>query len=143
MILVDINILLYAIDADSPHHRRVLSWWESALASNEPVGLYWTTVIGFVRVCTQHRSVEKPIEPVESLRFVDEWLNHPNVMLVDPAPNHWELFCDLIVGVGRAGKLTTDAHLAAIAIGNGAQLASCDVDFSKFSKLRWVNPLAS
>ena len=43
---------------------------------------------------------------------------------------------------GDDGNLTTDAHLAALAISHGAVLASCDADFARFSRLRWHNPTA-
>jgi predicted nucleic acid-binding protein len=36
----------------------------------------------------------------------------------------------------------TDAVLAALAIENGAVLASTDQDFRRFPELRWTNPLS-
>ena len=39
------------------------------------------------------------------------------------------------------GNVITDAHLAALAIEHGCELASCDADFAKFPGLRWINPL--
>jgi len=43
--------------------------------------------------------------------------------------------------LGTGGNLTTDAHLAALAIEHGAELCSCDADFSRFAGLRWLDPL--
>jgi len=34
-----------------------------------------------------------------------------------------------------------DAHLAALAIEHGAELCSCDTDYSRFQDLRWIDPL--
>lgn len=44
--------------------------------------------------------------------------------------------------MGAAGNLTTDAHLAALALEHGAELCSLDPDFSRFPGLRWLDPLA-
>jgi len=41
------------------------------------------------------------------------------------------------------GNLVSDAHLAALAIGYGAELCSTDNDFAIFSGLRWRNPIAT
>jgi predicted nucleic acid-binding protein len=43
----------------------------------------------------------------------------------------------LLIGAGTAGNLTTDAHLAAIAIEHGATLASFDRDFIRFAGLKF------
>jgi predicted nucleic acid-binding protein len=47
----------------------------------------------------------------------------------------------LLEPIGTAGNLTTDAHLAALAIEHGAELCSRDADFSRFEGLRWIDPL--
>jgi predicted nucleic acid-binding protein len=49
---------------------------------------------------------------------------------------------DLISPLGTGGNLTSDAHLAALAIEHGAELCSTDNDFARFNRLRWRNPLA-
>ncbi len=55
---------------------------------------------------------------------------------------HAEILFGLLEGVGTGGNLTTDAHLAALAIEHQAELHSTDVDFHRFSGLRWKNPVA-
>lgn len=42
---------------------------------------------------------------------------------------------------GAASHLTTDAHLAALAIEHQCELYSTDSDFNRFPGLRWTNPL--
>jgi predicted nucleic acid-binding protein len=42
---------------------------------------------------------------------------------------------------GKGGNLTTDAHLAALAIEARATLHTVDTDFLRFPCLKWVNPL--
>ncbi|MBM4090479.1 MAG: type II toxin-antitoxin system VapC family toxin [Planctomycetes bacterium] len=54
---------------------------------------------------------------------------------------HRRIFRSLLQASGTAGNLTTDAYLAALAIGHGAVIVSCDRDFARFPGLRWEHPL--
>jgi hypothetical protein len=141
MKLVDVNILLYAVDEHSAHHAVIRPWWEHALADDEPVGLAWVTVVGFLRISTSARVFVRPLTAETALATVDEWLSHPNVRLVTESDQHWRSLRSLLLQSGTAGNLTTDAHLAALAISQGAELISCDADFGRFPNLRWQNPL--
>jgi predicted nucleic acid-binding protein len=47
----------------------------------------------------------------------------------------------LFDSTGVAGALTTDTHLAALAIEHQCELHSNDSDFQRFPGLRWRNPL--
>ena len=73
--------------------------------------------------------------------MVDSWLAQPAVTVVDPTDRHSAVLRHLLDPLGAAGNLTSDAHLAALAIEHGATLCSADVDFSRFAGLRWANPL--
>ena len=143
MKIVDLNILLYAVNEQSPHHDQVRSCWEAALAAAEPVGLTWTVLLGFLRLATNPRVFDRPLNADEALERVTAWLAHENTRLVGESPDHWIILRELLRQAGTAGNLTTDAHLAALAIGNGAVLVSCDHDFARFAKLRWENPVAA
>src|SRR6185437_14287121 len=72
---------------------------------------------------------------------LDAWLAHDNVRVVRERDNHWEQLKALLHHSGMAGNLTTDAHLAALALTHDAVLVSCDNDFTRFKGLRWENPL--
>lgn len=143
MILVDLNVLLYAINRDAVHHGVVRSWWEATLAGDEPVGLAWIVLTGFLRLATNAHVFPKPLTLEQATGRVDAWLAHPNSCPVHESANHWRILRELLAQVGTAGNLTTDAHLAALAISHGAVLASCDADFGRFDHLRWQNPVAS
>ena len=77
----------------------------------------------------------------ESVQAVRTWLSHPDVQIVTPGERHAEILFDLLGKLGTAGDLTTDAHLAALAIEYGAELVSTDADFARFPGLRWFNPV--
>ena len=140
MKLVDLNVLLYAVNRDSPRHETVRTWWEAALAADEPVGLPWIVILGFLRLATNARVFSNPLTVDQAIDRVEAWLVHPGVCIVRETDDHWRILRELLSGAGTAGNLTTDAHLAALAISHGAILASCDADFGRFNHLRWENP---
>lgn len=142
MKLVDLNVLLYAINRDSAHHERVRRWWERALGGDEPIGLTWIVLLGFLRLATNPRVFPHPIPVNEAVARVELWLAHSNTVVVTETEQHWEVLRELLSESGTSGNLTTDAHLATLALTNRATLVSCDADFGRFSQLRWENPAA-
>jgi toxin-antitoxin system PIN domain toxin len=141
MILPDVSILVNAYNSDSPHFEAARAWWEDTLTRPRPVGLPWVSVLGFVRITTYSRILDRPLRPADAVRLVRTWLNMPDVQILTPGEMHAEIFFRLIEHVGTAGDLTTDAHLAALAIEYQAELASTDTDFARFPGLRWFNPV--
>ncbi len=142
MKLTDVNLLLYALDADAPRHRAARRWLEEQLSGTETFAFTWVVLLAFVRLSTNPRVFEKPLEPAEAFDIVEGWLAQPCATVVHPTERHSALLRELLEPLGTAGNLTTDAHLAALAIEHGAELCSCDADFSRFPGLRWRDPLA-
>ncbi len=141
MILVDANLLIYAVDSDAPRHGRARLWLESVLSAREAVGLSWAVILAFLRVTTREGILARPLDPLAACRYVDDWLAQPTVEAVAPGREHWTILRDLLAESGTAGNLTSDAHLAALAIERGAKLYSTDNDFKRFRRLQHVNPL--
>lgn len=141
MKVVDLNLLLYAINRDSAQHARAKAWLEDALAHDDPVALPWVVLLGFLRLATSARVFPKPLSPAVAIEVVDGWLAAPAVFTLSPGEAHWRTLRALLAESGTAGNLTTDAHLAALAVEHGAELCSTDADFARFRALRWVNPL--
>jgi uncharacterized protein len=139
--LPDTNLLLYAVDEDAELHDAALEWMEEALSGTETVAFAWVAVLGFIRIGTNPALYDIPMRVERALEVVDGWLAQPCVTIVHPTDRHAAVLRDLLTRVGTAGNLTTDAHLAALAIEHGATLYSSDNDFSRFPGLRWVNPL--
>jgi hypothetical protein len=140
--LVDLNLLLYAIDEEAPHHERARPWLEEALSGTEEVGFAWAVLLGFVRISTNPVVFERPLRSGEALDYVDGWLAQPVAAVVHPTERHAARLRETLEPLGTAGNLTTDAHLAVLAIEHGAELCSADTDFARFPGLRWHNPLA-
>jgi uncharacterized protein len=139
--LPDINLLLYAYDSDSPRQTAAREWLEEVLSGTETVAFAWAVMVGFVRIATNPAIFARPWEAADVLDLVDDWLAQPVVTTVHPTDRHAAVLRDLLAPLGTAGNLTSDAHLAALAIEHGATLYSSDNDFSRFKGLRWVDPL--
>ena len=142
MILTDVNPLLNAYNRDFPDHAAARKWWEGVVNDQEAIGLAWVTILGFIRIMTNPRAMPNPMPVGDAVAAAKSWLDLPNVDIVEPGPRHAEILFRLLRQVGVAGNLTTDAHLAALAIEHQARLASTDTDFARFPGLRWYNPLA-
>lgn len=141
MILPDVNLFIYAVNQDAPLHRQAKSWLEEALSGPETVGLSWLVLLAFLRVSTRPGAFTIPLSPQTAFDLVDTWLAAPATVIVEPTAQHPRLLRDLLSATGTAGNLTSDAHLAALAIAYNAELCSADSDFQRFPRLRYRNPL--
>jgi hypothetical protein len=141
MIIPDVNVLIHAYDPLAGHHEAARKWWEQVLTSGRTVGLPWVTILGFIRVITSRKIMKVPMHPSEATGRVREWLVVPLVQLIEPTGQHAAILFKLLEELGTAGNLTTDAHLAALAIEYHAEIASTDNDFARFRGLRWFNPV--
>lgn len=141
MILPDVNLLIYAHNALDPRHEAARRWWDERLAGPEGVGLAWVVLLGFIRLSTHPRVFHTPFGPVEALERVEEWLSLPHVAILQPEGSHFTTLNALLRQAGAAGNLTTDAHLAALAIDHNLILHTTDADFARFPGLKWMNPL--
>jgi toxin-antitoxin system PIN domain toxin len=141
MKLVDLNILIYAIDESSPRHAAARDWLDETLSGVATVAFAWHVLIGFVRLSTRAVIFERPLSVDESFDVVDGWLEQPCATVVHPTDRHSVILRRLLTPLGTAGNLTSDAHLAALSVEHGAALYSTDMDFSRFSGVRWIDPL--
>jgi toxin-antitoxin system PIN domain toxin len=141
VILVDANLLLYAYDANSREHARAKAWLEDVLSRTEQVGFAWVTILAFLRIATNPRALASPLPPDEAVSIVESWLAQPCVVLVSPGERHGSILGPMLARDQVRGPLVMDAHLAALALEQGAVLATHDRDFARFDGLRTVMPL--
>jgi toxin-antitoxin system PIN domain toxin len=132
----DVNVLLYAVNADSPQHDSARGWIEAAFARPAGVGFAWPALLGFLRLATRAGIFARPLSIDDALAVIDAWLHHPAARVLAPTERHSALLSGLLVAAGRGGNLVSDAHLAALAIEHGAELGTFDRDFEQFAGLR-------
>ena len=141
MILPDVNLIVHAYNRGSSSHLAARRWWEATLSNPRPVGLCWAVMLGFLRLSTQRRILAEPLPVAAACGEVRAWLAQPQVTILEPGQRHASIVFELLEQLGTGGNLTTDAHLAALAIEHQCELCSTDADFTRFAGLRWMNPL--
>jgi toxin-antitoxin system PIN domain toxin len=141
VILIDVNILVYAHRPDAIDHSRYLGWLKDALNSGEICGLSELALAGMVRIVTHRQIYPKPTPVDLALNFAQELRDDQGTVIVSPGPLHWNLFARLCRASEAKGNLVSDAYFAALAMESGAELITADRDFSRFPGLRWRHPL--
>jgi toxin-antitoxin system PIN domain toxin len=141
VILVDANILLYARVAGFSQHEPARAWLDDKLNGAPRVGLPWQSLLAFVRLASNPRVFERPLNAAEAWSQAEEWLACPPAWTPVPTEKHGEVLATLIPAVGNRPNLLPDANLAALALEHGLILCSTDADFARFPGLRWQNPL--
>ncbi|MBA2322393.1 MAG: PIN domain-containing protein [Deltaproteobacteria bacterium] len=141
MIVPDVNLLLYAHIDTFPQHPTARAWWETLVREGTPVGLCEPVVFGFVRISTNPRVFTPALSVSAAATLVRDWLSRPRIRWLVAGPDHPALVLELLLEVGTASNLTTDAQVAAYAMAHHATVASCDTDFGRFSGVKSHNPL--
>jgi uncharacterized protein len=142
VILVDANLLLYAYYPRAEQHAESRAWLETVLSGPDLVRFAWLTLWAFLRITTNPRVFERPLSASEAEAAVSSWLAQPAAGILDPGERHWDILRGLVRDGQATGPLVMDAVLAAIALEHGATVCTTDRDFSRFSGLKWINPLA-
>lgn len=140
--IVDVNLLLYASDEQSPFHDVARSWLTERLNGSSRTGLPWSSLSGFLRISTNARLSSSPLTADEAWEQVHDWLAPPTVWVPAPTERHAEVFSHLMTRHRCTANLVPDAELAALAVEHGVPVASADTGFALFTpELTWVNPL--
>jgi len=139
-VIVDANVLLYAVDADSRFHAEARDWLEGALNGATRVGLPWISLVAFQRIITHPRVTARPLDAAAAWGYVTDWLAADQAWVPSAGARHGEILGRLLTEGDLRGNLVTDAHLAALAIEHGVDLVSYDSDFARFDGVTWVHP---
>ena len=141
MILVDANILIYAVAKDSVRHEHAKAWLDENLSGHFRVGLPWNSLLAFLRITTNPRVFTAPLSMTDGWRQIRRWLSSPVAWCPTPGKQHAEILQDFIENLSLKSNDIPDAHLAALAVAHGLTLMSCDDDFARYPGLRWENPI--
>jgi toxin-antitoxin system PIN domain toxin len=143
VVILDTNILLYGHIPRFEQHKAVVAWLESVLSSgSDVIGITWQAATSFLRISTNRRVFERPVELGVAKQFLDDLFGHPFVTEVGPTERHWDIYSRILTQEKLAGDIIMDAHIAAIALEHGAAVATADKDFRRFSDyVKIIDPL--
>lgn len=141
--LVDANVLLYAVDEESRFHESARDWLTAALNGDRRVGIPWQSLWAFLRIVTNPRALISPLSPAEAWEHVADWLDAPATWIPAPGRGHREILRSLLVDQDLRSGLVSDAVLAAICLEHGLSIVSADSDFARFPEVSWINPIRS
>jgi len=136
MVIVDANVLLYAVNEDAAHHDEARAWLDGSLTSSSGVGLPWIVLLAFLRIVTDPRIIPSPLTMDEAITQVTSWLESPAAVAIAPTSRHLGVLAGLVRDVSTGGNLVNDAHLAALAVEHDATIVSFDRDFARFDGVR-------
>lgn len=139
--ILDANLLLYAVDARSAPHSIAAAWLEQVLTGNRRVGIPWQTIGAFLRISTHPRVTTNPLSAAAAWAYVTSWLDTDPVWVPPATERTAEVLGHLMERHHVTANLVTDAQLAALALEHGLVVYSADTDFARFDELRWENPL--
>ncbi len=141
MLLVDVNVLVYAFRRDSVEHSRYEAWLDDLRDGDQAFGMADLVLSGFLRIVTHPRIFADPSAIDRALAFAEQVRGSPQCVGVSPGPRHWDIFCRLCRVAGARGNLVPDAYLAALAIESGSEWVTCDRGYGRFPGLKWRHPL--
>jgi uncharacterized protein len=141
MILVDVNVLVYAHREDAPGHAAYRRWLEVLIDGDQAYGYSDLVLSGFLRVVTHPRVFDPPSDLASALAFAELIRNQPHAVPILPGARHWAIFDRMCRTARVRGNLVPDAYLAALAIESGSEWITTDRDYSRFPGLRWRHPL--
>ena len=141
MILLNVNVLVYAFRQDAESHVEYRSWLDRVLEEEPVVGVAEFVLASVVRVTTRPKIFAKPSKLADALDFCDYMREQEYVLVVAPGKRHWTLFKELARNAGAKGNTITDAYIAALAQEHGAEMITADRDFARFAGIRCRHPL--
>ena len=141
MLLLDVNVLVYAHREDADEHSRYRRWLEQQLNGEARVGLSELVLSGFLRVVTHPKVFAKPTPLASALAFAEELRSAGNCVIVAPGNRHWDIFRQLVLSAGCKGNHVPDAYHAALAIESGCEWVTTDRRFARFKGLPVRHPL--
>lgn len=136
MNIPDVNVLVSAFRTDAVHYEVSEHWLRSAIEQGEPIGLLDAVVAGFLRVVTSVRAFDPPSEMADALERIDYLLATNEVRWLKSGPGYWDSLKRLLESAPIRANLVSDAHIAAVALNEGATVVTLDRDFKRLKPVK-------
>lgn len=143
MIVVDTNVLVYAVHNTSPFHDACRGWLDR---QRESAGAWYTTwpiLYEFMRLTTHPRVMPRCWSVAVAWEFVTALLASPGFDVLLPTNRHAEVAAQLFAEFPHlSGSILHDAHTAILMREHGiGRICTCDTDFHRFPFLEVIDPL--
>jgi len=145
MFVIDTNVLLYAVDADSEFHAPCRELIEQARGQAAPWFLTWGICYEFLRVATHPRVYRNPWTSQAAWSFIRTLLACPELSVLTATRRHAAVLGQCLDELPEArGNFMHDLHIAVLMREHGiARIVTRDSDFHRFGFLQVVDPLRS
>ncbi len=141
-IFVDTNVLVYALFADSPHHKPCLDFLRSMEHGSVQACIAPQTIAELYATITNPRRVSNPYPAGEAINLIEKLLAAPGLVLLPVPVDLPRRMLDLLRSRPVTGAKIFDVQIAATMLGNGVGtiLTFNDRDFSGFETIEIVVP---
>jgi toxin-antitoxin system PIN domain toxin len=135
-ILVDSNVLVYAINNASPKHRAAQGFLQENIGN---MAIAHQNIFESLRVLT-HPKFQNPMTSAAAIAAINAISNHCRIFAPDYETH--EIALALIKKHGLAGNKIFDAYLTATALSTGITSIATDntQDFMPFKEVSLINP---
>lgn len=142
---IDTNILIYAVNKNSPFHLQAKSFVESCAENEKTWVLIWPVIHSFIRISTHPKIMPTPLTPLEAVSIVEQILDLPNVQIIgDHESNFWAIYKEEIEQGHLRGNQIPDAVIVSIMKANAiGTIYTHDRDFLRFKGIKAIDPLLS
>lgn len=143
MFVVDTNVLLYAVDADSEFHVPCRNLIEQARGQAAPWFLTWGICYEFLRVSTHPKVYRNPWNSEAAWQFIETLLACPGLSVLTETRRHAAVLRQCLDEMPETrGNLIHDLHTATLMREHGiARVVTRDAHFHRFGFLEVVDPL--
>ena len=143
MRVFDTNVLVYAVDEDSPFHEPCRARVVQAREGSSPAFVTWSICYEFLRVTTHPRVSLSPRTPREAWGFLETLLASPTFALLMATERHAAVLAQTLAEMpDMRGNLFHDLHIAVLMREHGvSRICTRDTDFHRFPFLTVVDPL--
>ncbi|MYH10296.1 MAG: PIN domain-containing protein [Gemmatimonadales bacterium] len=142
--VLDTNVLVYAVNGDSEFHLAGRRRLEEARREPAPTFLTWSICYEFLRVCTHPRVLPSPKRTSEAERFLSEFLESPGIRLLTATPRHAAVLARTVEELPEIrGNQVHDLHTAVLMREHGvSRICTRDAGFRRFPFLTVIDPAA-
>ncbi|MEW5946379.1 MAG: TA system VapC family ribonuclease toxin [bacterium] len=143
-LLVDSNILIYAVNKSCPEHRAARDAIHALLTGSSPWCLTWGVIYEYFRVSTHPRVFPDPLTADQAMDFISALLKSDRVVMLAPTDRHEEVLRLTLGEIPRpAGNIFHDIETAVILREHGVhEILTSDSDFLRFRFLKVTDPVA-